>query len=63
MSFLKYLNMIVKSHHKKFTYYLFRDDNTEIEFIKKKGASPKIKGDIKLAEKDKETIKKYFKKT
>ena len=55
--------MIVKSHHKKFTYYLFRDDNTEIEFIKKKGASPKIKGDIKLAEKDKETIKKYFKKT
>ncbi len=53
--------MITKSFHKPNTYYLFRDDNTEIEFLKRKGVPPKIKGDKKFTNKDKETINNYFK--
>ena len=52
--------MIAKSYHKPRTYYLFRDDNTEVEFIKRKGVPPKTKH-YKLSMKDKETINNYFK--
>ena len=52
--------MIVKSYHKTNVYYLFRDDNTEVEFLKRKGLQPKAKH-YKLSQKDKETINNYFK--
>ena len=53
--------MITKSLHKPNTYYLFRDDNTELEFEKRKGVPPKIKGDYKFRSEDKEAINNYFK--
>ncbi len=52
--------MITKSFHKPNTYYLFRDDNTEVEFLKRKGVPPKAKH-YKLSQNDKETINNYFK--
>ena len=53
--------MITKSYHKPYTYYLFRDDNTEIEFVKFNGVPARFKGNKKFTKKDKELINKYFK--
>ena len=53
--------MIVKSCHRPYIYFLFRDDNTEITFFKRPGVPPKNRGDMKLRTKDKELIKEYFK--
>lgn len=54
--------MITKSYHKPYIFYLFRDDNTEVEFQKKLGLTVRIIGDYKFSKKDKEYINKYFKK-
>lgn len=54
--------MIVKSCHRPNVYFLFRDDNTEVEFSKRQGVPPKPKY-YKLTQKDKETINNYFKLT
>ena len=35
--------MIVKSCHRPNVYFLFRDDNTEVEFLKRQGVPPKAK--------------------
>ena len=54
--------MIVKSTHKTYTFYLFRDDNTEVEFKKRTGEPARIVGDYKFSASDKEYIKNYFNK-
>ena len=54
--------MIVKSCHRPNVFFLFRDDNTEVEFLKRQGVPPKAKN-YKLSKKDKETINNYFKLT
>jgi len=53
--------MIVKSLYRPYIYFLFRDDNTEIEFEKKPKYAPKTRGNNRLTEKEKQLIKRYFK--
>ena len=53
--------MIVKSHHRPHIYFLFRDDNTEIEFYKQKGRKPRIKHGMRFTIKELEIVKQYFK--
>tara|TARA_R110002051_G_scaffold53626_1_gene100960 strand:+ start:438 stop:617 length:180 start_codon:yes stop_codon:yes gene_type:complete len=54
--------MIVKSYHRPNVYFLFRDNNTEVEFSKRQGVPPKAKH-YKLSQNDKKTINNYFKLT
>ena len=53
--------MIVKSHHRPHIYFLFRDDNTEIEFYKPIGYAPRVNKGMRLTTEDKLIIKQYFK--
>ena len=54
--------MIVKSTHKPYTFYLFRDDNTEVEFKKRTGEHARVVGDYKFSALDKKCVRNYFNK-